>query len=195
MAYSGIMLELKSELQNLSPIHHQVKRKAMNPPPVPPSNRGKGKAKHSKGDGDNTETSISWQADLQHTSKLVDFLISNMANCHILFSGEGKKPTNPNIEGPPSGKDKNAIHAVIAEVIFSDDKVYAGQYAANQTRFHDSVANHIAVLWNKFSKVNKEFPWYDNLYKIWGSNPSFAAKMTSSKPGADHAALFIPPTI
>ncbi|KAG2158785.1 uncharacterized protein EDB93DRAFT_1246027 [Suillus bovinus] len=35
--------------------------------------------------------------------------------------------------------------------------------------------------------VKKDFPWYNNLYKIWGSNPSFAAKTTSPKPGSDHA--------
>ncbi|KAG1833335.1 hypothetical protein EV424DRAFT_1311432, partial [Suillus variegatus] len=201
----------------------------MNPPPVPPPNCGRGKSRRSKGDGDTTETSISWQADIQRTNKLVDYLVNNVADCRILFSSEGKKPSDPNIEGPPSGKDKNAIYAVIAEVIFSGDRVYSGQYAANRTRFRDSVSNHITVLRNKFrdyrnefestgagivpldactaenlhgesvtyvylillikftAKVQKEFPWYDDLRKIWGSNPSFAAKTTSSKPGTDHA--------
>ncbi|KAG1845485.1 hypothetical protein DFJ58DRAFT_706120, partial [Suillus subalutaceus] len=174
----------------------------MNPPPVPSSNRGRGKSRRSKGDGDTTETSISWQADVQCTNKLVDYLVNNMADCRVLFSSEGKKPSDPNIEGPPLGKDKNAIHAVIAEVIFSGDKVYSGQYAANRTRFRDFVSNRITALRNKFrdyrnefestgagivpldagtaenlhAKVQKEFPWYDNLHKIWGSNPSFAAK-------------------
>ncbi|KAG2135702.1 uncharacterized protein EDB93DRAFT_1107059 [Suillus bovinus] len=182
----------------------------MNPPLVPHSNSGKGKSKHSK--EDTTESSISWQADLQHTKKVIDFLINNPADCRILFSSEGKKPTNPNIEGPPSGTDKNVIHAVIAGVIFSGDNVYADQYAANCIRFRDSVGNHITILWNKFCdyhnefestgaeivpfnvgtaenlhvKVKKDFPWYDDLYKIWGSNPSFAAKTTSLKPGSDY---------
>ncbi|KAG1887393.1 hypothetical protein F4604DRAFT_1675359 [Suillus subluteus] len=216
-AYSGIRSELKTIClpydHNFVILHDcRVKWKAMNPPPVPPFNRGKGKPKHSKGDGDSSETSISWQADLQRTNKLVDFLVNNAVDCRILFSSEGKKPTDPNIKGPPLGKDKDTIHAVIADVIFSGDKVYVGQYAANRTRFHDSVANCITVLWNKFheyhnefestgagivpldvgtaenphAKVKKEFPWYDNLYKIWGSNPSFAAKTTSSRPGTDH---------
>ncbi|KAG1854233.1 hypothetical protein F4604DRAFT_1686078 [Suillus subluteus] len=151
---------------------------AMNPPPVPHSNHGKGKSKHSKGDGDSSGTSISWQADLQCTNKLVNFLVDNTVDCRILFSSEGKKPTDPNIEDPPSGKDKNAIHAVITDVIFSGNKVYVGQYAANQ----------LCPLMRVLQKIYmKEFPWYDNLYKIWDSNPSFAAKTTSSKPGTDHA--------
>lgn len=131
--------------QNLSPIYYQAKWKAMNPPPVPPPNRGRGKSRRSKGDGDTTETSISWQADIQRTNKLVDYLVNNVADCRILFSSEGKKPSDPNIEGPPSGKDKNAIYAVIAEVIFSGDRVYSGQYAANRTRFRDSVSNRITA--------------------------------------------------
>ncbi|KAG1833670.1 hypothetical protein DFJ58DRAFT_869462 [Suillus subalutaceus] len=85
----------------------------MNPPPVPSSIRGRGKSRHSKGDGDTAETSISWQADVQRTNKLVDYLVNNMADCCVLFSSEGKKPSDPNIEGPPLGKDKNAIHAVM----------------------------------------------------------------------------------
>jgi hypothetical protein len=131
------------DTQNLSPIRPNVKRKAMNPPPVPQPN--KRKSKRSKGDGETTESSISWQADPQRTNKLVHFLTNNPADCRILFSSEGKKPADPDIEGPPSGKDKNAIHAVMAEVIFSGDHIYAAQYAANRIRFRDSVANRITT--------------------------------------------------
>ncbi|KAG1838873.1 hypothetical protein F4604DRAFT_1941093 [Suillus subluteus] len=81
-----------------------------------------------------------------------------------------------------------------------------------------TVANHITSLWNKFRdirakfestgagivpidletsdnlhcKIEKDFLWYNDLYRIWGSNPSFSAKMSSSKPGANHAGdLFV----
>ncbi|KAG1855239.1 hypothetical protein F4604DRAFT_1932296 [Suillus subluteus] len=40
---------------------------------------------------------------------------------------------------------------------------------------------------NLHCKIDKEFPWYNDLYKIWGSNPSFSAKMSLSKLGTDHA--------
>ena len=37
-------------------------------------------------------------------------------------------------------------------------------------------------------QVHAELPWYSDLNAIWHSNPSFAAKTHSSKPGVDHAA-------
>ncbi|KAG1843622.1 hypothetical protein C8R48DRAFT_780604 [Suillus tomentosus] len=141
------------------------------------------------------------QADIQHTNKLVDHLLNNVADCCVLFSSEGKKPSDPNIEGPPSGKDKNTIHVVIAEVIFSGNIVYSGQYAANQTRFRDSVSNRITDLQNKFrdyrnefeltgagivplnvgtaenlhAKVQKEFPWQLCLFPLPCNIPSTSA--------------------
>ncbi|KAG2335498.1 hypothetical protein BDR05DRAFT_1006752 [Suillus weaverae] len=40
---------------------------------------------------------------------------------------------------------------------------------------------------NLHCKIDKEFLWYNDLSKIWGSNPSFSAKTSLSKLGADHA--------
>ncbi|KAG2055675.1 hypothetical protein BDR06DRAFT_970791 [Suillus hirtellus] len=131
---------------------------------------------------------------------------------HILFASEKKNPANHEAEGHPSGKDKNEIHAVIARVIFSDDPQYMVLYALNPNKFQDSVYNCIMVLCTKFCNIHaefestgagimpidsetsvnlhckykKDFPWYDQLYSIWGSHPSFSAKMSSSKPGVDH---------
>jgi hypothetical protein len=124
-----------------NPPQHQVESRESSSGPTTQQE----KTKHSKGDGETTESSISWQADPQCTNKLVHFLTNNPADCRILFSSEGKKPADPDIEGPPSGKDKNAIHAVMAEAIFSGNRIYAAQYAANWIRFCDSVANHITT--------------------------------------------------
>ncbi|KAG1889033.1 uncharacterized protein F5891DRAFT_987547 [Suillus fuscotomentosus] len=186
----------------------------MEPSPAPPA-RGKGKC--SIGGKDRATTSptisISWQAVPQRTNRLVDYLIGHPPDCRILFASEKKNPANHEAEGRPSGKDKNEIHAVIARVIFSDDPQYAVLYASNPNKFRDSVYNRIVALRTKFRdiraefestgagivpidsktsvnlhrKYEKDFPWYDQLYSIWGSHPSFSTKMSSSKPGVDHA--------
>ncbi|KAG2038478.1 hypothetical protein BDR03DRAFT_1009922 [Suillus americanus] len=129
----------------------------MDPPLVPPA-RGKGKC--TKGGGDSTPpSSISWQSVPQQTNRLVNFLLQHPADCAILFSSEGKKAANHEAEGYASGTGKNDIHSVIAGVVF------------------------LMIL----RKYDKEFPWYNQLYTIWGYHPAFAAKTSSSKPGVDHA--------
>ncbi|KAG2100376.1 uncharacterized protein F5147DRAFT_776934 [Suillus discolor] len=200
---------LQIQSQIISPRCCKTGLKFMEPPPAPPA---QGKGKHGRGGKDRATTSptisISWQAVPQRTNRLVDYLIGHPPDCRILFASEKKNPANCEAEGRPSGKDKNEIHAVIARVIFSDDPQYAVLYTSNPNKFRDSVYNRIVALRTKFRdiraefestgagisahrfrdkrKYEKDFPWYDQLYSIWGSHPSFSAKTSSSKPGVDH---------
>ncbi|KAG2029432.1 hypothetical protein BDR03DRAFT_1018407 [Suillus americanus] len=138
----------------------------MDPPPVPPA---RGKGKRTKGGRDSAPpSSISWQSVPQRTNRLVDFLLQHPADFAILFSSEGKKAANCEAEGRTSGTGKNDIHSVLAGVVFSDDP-------------HPP----LSIIVNR--KYDKEFPWYNQLYTIWGSHPAFAAKTSSLKPGVDHA--------
>ncbi|KAG1891591.1 uncharacterized protein F5891DRAFT_1197708 [Suillus fuscotomentosus] len=170
----------------------------MEPPSAPPA---RGKGKHGRGGKDRATTSptisISWQVVPQWTNRLVDYLVGHPPDCRILFTSEKKNPANHEAEGHPSRKDKHEIHAVIARVIFSDDPQYAVLYASNPNKFWDSADSGWKVNAPKrcnaepkryqVGKYEKDFPWYDQLYSIWGSHPSFSAKMSSSKPGVDHA--------
>ncbi|KAG1835814.1 hypothetical protein DFJ58DRAFT_735463 [Suillus subalutaceus] len=45
---------------------------------------------------------------------------------------------------------------------------------------------------NLHRKYKKDFPWYNQLYSIWGSHLSFSAKTSSSKPGIDHGGAVHP---
>ncbi|KAG1884307.1 hypothetical protein F4604DRAFT_1919454 [Suillus subluteus] len=164
---------------------------------------------------DLSPATISWHNVPMRTNKLVDYLVDHPPDCAILFATEtSKKSSNYQADlGRASGKDKGEIHSVIANYIFHNDATYGSWYATNPVKFRDSVANRITFLRNKFRdiraefestgagivpidsetsdnlhrKIEKEFPWYNDLYRIWGSNPSFSAKTSSSKPGADHA--------
>ncbi|KAG2055852.1 hypothetical protein BDR06DRAFT_1044731 [Suillus hirtellus] len=95
---------------------------------------------------------------------------------------------------------------------FEHHTKYGLEYANGQKKFHDSVNNCITSLKNKYKPLKAKFsatgagvvplddasaknlqeevcckfPWYKELDTIWHSNSSFAAKTTSSKPGADH---------
>ncbi|KAG1890699.1 uncharacterized protein F5891DRAFT_1197855 [Suillus fuscotomentosus] len=205
---------LQIQSQIISPRRCKTGLKFMEPPPAPPA---RGKGKRGRGGKDRATTSptisISWQAVPQRTNRLVDYLVGHPPDCRILFASEKKNPANREAEGRPSGKDKNEIHTVIARVIFSDDPQYAVLYASNPNKFWDSVYNHIVALCTKFRdihaefestgagimpidsetsvnlhrKYEKDFPWYNQLYSIWGSHPSFSAKTSLSKPGIEHA--------
>lgn len=159
---------------------------------------------------------IQWQSDDTLTDVLVTWLTEHLPDCRILFYSDGKKPP-PSLDSSssarPSGKDKSQIYSVIAQVIFERHTKYGLEYANGQKKFHDSVNNRITSLKNKYKplkakfsatgagvvplddasaknlqeEVCHEFPWYKELNAIWHSNPSFAAKTTSSKPGIDHA--------
>ncbi|KAG1869250.1 hypothetical protein C8R48DRAFT_771407 [Suillus tomentosus] len=184
--------------------------KRMDPPTRGRGRRGRGGANIQ----DSSPATISWHNVPMRTNKLVDFLVEHPPDCAILFATESKKSSNYHADlGRASGKDKGEIYSVIAKVIFHDDATYGSWYATNPIKFRDSVANRIASLRTKFRdiraefestgagivpidsetsdnlhrKIEKEFPWYNDLYRIWGSNPSFSAKTSSSKPGADHA--------
>ncbi|KAG1726871.1 uncharacterized protein EDB91DRAFT_1086613 [Suillus paluster] len=123
-------------------------------------------------------------------------LIKHLTECAILFLTESKKYTDCGADlGCPLSKDKGEIHSVIVKLIFHNDAVCASWYATNPVEFCDSMTNWIALIgyWkghclflilcvgivpinsemsgNLHCKVEKEFPWYNNLYKIWGSNP------------------------
>ncbi|KAG1876230.1 hypothetical protein F4604DRAFT_1924519 [Suillus subluteus] len=203
-------LRRSARLQTLSEIissrRCRTGPKVMDPPPAPPAC---GRGKCGRGGRDTTPTiSISWQSVPQRTNRLVDHLVGSAPDCRILFASEKRNSANREAEGRLSGKDKNEIHAFIARVVFSDDDQYGPLYASNPNKFRDSVGNRIAALRTKFrdiraefestgagivpidsetSKYEKDFPWYDQLYSIWGSHPSFSAKTSSSKPGVDHA--------
>ncbi|KAG1730361.1 hypothetical protein EDD22DRAFT_960737 [Suillus occidentalis] len=155
---------------------------------------------------------IQWQSDDTLTDALVTWLTEHPPDCHILFYSDGKKSLDSNTSDRPSGKDKSQIYAVIAQVIFENHLKYGSEYANGQKKFHDSVNNRITSLKNKYKplkakfsatgagvvplddasaknlqeEVCRKFPWYKELDAIWHSNPSFAAKTTSSKPGVDH---------
>ncbi|KAG2051964.1 hypothetical protein BDR06DRAFT_1022317 [Suillus hirtellus] len=159
---------------------------------------------------------IQWQSDDTLADVLVTWLTKHPPDCHILFYSDGKKPP-PSLDSSssacPSGKDKSQIYSVITQVIFECHAKYGLEYANSQKKFHDSVNNRITSLKNKYKplkakfsatgagvvslddtsaknlqeEVCRKFPWYKELDAIWHSNPSFAAKTTSSKPGVDHA--------
>ncbi|KAG2752755.1 hypothetical protein P692DRAFT_20871078 [Suillus brevipes Sb2] len=126
---------------------------------------------------------------------LVHFLINNPADCRILFSSEGKRPADPDIEGPPSGKDKNPNMLPIrlgfvtlwATVLQHD---LWNKFCDHHNEFESTGAGIVPLnagtAENLYTKVKKDFPWYNDLYKIWGSHPSFAAKTTSAKSSSDH---------
>ncbi|KAG1819091.1 uncharacterized protein BJ212DRAFT_1479206 [Suillus subaureus] len=212
---------LQTLCQNIIVLPHKDSKKRMEPPPAATHGKGRWGRGGSASIHDLSPASISWQNVPQWTIRLVDFLIEHSADCTILFAMEGKKSANyhgANLSCP-LGKDKGEIHSIIVRVVFQDDPVYANWYATNPVEFHDSVANQIGFLQSKFRdicsefesmgvgivpidsemsenlhcKIQKDFPWYNDLYGIWGSNPSFSAKTSSSKPGADHAGdLFMP---
>ncbi|KIK33479.1 hypothetical protein CY34DRAFT_64531, partial [Suillus luteus UH-Slu-Lm8-n1] len=143
---------------------------------------------------------------------LVTWLTEHPPDCCILFYSDGKKSLDSNSSDRPSGKDKSQIYAVITQVIFESHLKYGSEYVNGQKKFRDSVNNRITSLKNKYKplkakfsatgagvvplddasaknlqeEVCREFPWYKELDAIWHSNPSFAAKTTSSKPGVDH---------
>ncbi|KIK33754.1 hypothetical protein CY34DRAFT_60753, partial [Suillus luteus UH-Slu-Lm8-n1] len=144
---------------------------------------------------------ISWQSVPQQTNRLVDFLIEHPVDCAILFSSDGKKTAIRETDGHTLGSGKNEIHTVIAEVVFTDDAQYAGMYATNpsnlRNKFHNVCAEFESMgvgivpidsetSVNLHRKYEKEFPWYNQLYTIWGSHPAFATKTLSSKPGVNH---------
>ncbi|KAG1848899.1 hypothetical protein F4604DRAFT_1935189 [Suillus subluteus] len=169
---------------------------------------------------DSSPATISWHNVPMRTNKLVDYLVEHPPDCAILFATETSKKSN-NYQadlGHASGKDKGEIYSVIMNHVFHNDATYGSWYATNPIKFCDSVANHITFLQNKFRdirakfestgagivpidsetsdnlhcKIKKDFPWYNDLYRIWGSNPSFSAKTSSSKPGAGHTSdLFV----
>ncbi|KAG1809036.1 hypothetical protein EV424DRAFT_1543181 [Suillus variegatus] len=203
---------LQTISQNINVPCRKDNRKQMDPP-----TRGRGRRGRGGGGGniqDSSPATISWHNVPMRTNKLVNFLVEHPPDCAILFATESKKSSNYHADlGRASGKDKGEIYSVIAKVIFHDDATYGSWYATNPIKFRDSVANRIASLRTKFRdiraefestgagivpidsetsdnlhrKIEKEFPWYNDLYRIWGSNPSFSAKTSSSKPGADHA--------
>ncbi|KAG2062686.1 hypothetical protein BDR04DRAFT_1213699 [Suillus decipiens] len=156
---------------------------------------------------------IQWQSDDTLTDALVTWLTEHPPDCCILFYSDSKKSLDSNTSDCPSGKDKSQIYTVIAQVIFENHPKYGSEYANGQKKFCDSVNNCITSLKNKYKplkakfsatgagviplddasaknlqeEVCHEFPWYKELDAIWHSNPSFAAKTMSSKPGVDHA--------
>ncbi|KAG2131039.1 hypothetical protein DEU56DRAFT_914570 [Suillus clintonianus] len=209
-------LQTLSQSQKTNIPHFKDCRKSMEQP-APATRgkgrRGKGRGTNTT-PHDSSPSIVSWQIVPLRTNRLINFLVEHPADCAILFPAESKRSTDHGADlGCASGKDKGDIQGVIAQFVFHDDTVYAHWYATNPVKFRDSVANHIVYLRTKFRdicdefeatgagivpidsetsqnlhcKVKKEFPWYNDLYRIWGSNPSFSAKRSSSKPGIDHA--------
>ncbi|KAG1865920.1 hypothetical protein DFJ58DRAFT_838549 [Suillus subalutaceus] len=172
--------------------------------------RGRGKGRGGGGGGTNTQdpspATISWHNVPMRTNKLVDYLVEHPPDCAILFATETSKKSN-NYQadlGHASGKDKGEIYSVIANHVFHNDATYESWYATNPIKFlygansvifaakFESTGAGIVPIDSETSdnlhrKIEKDFPWYNDLYRIWGSNPSFSAKMSSSKPGANHA--------
>ncbi|KAG2741348.1 hypothetical protein P692DRAFT_201893657 [Suillus brevipes Sb2] len=157
---------------------------------------------------------IQWQADVTHTQRVVEHLHSHPADCHMLFHSDGKQA---NTEGDrPSGKDKLSVCAVIARHVFERDAEYAVQFQSVPDKFRDSTNNHINGLRKKYrechdklhatgagvipqdntsaqnlhAQILEEFPWYDDLAAILGTNPALSLKTVSSQPGMDHASNY-----
>jgi len=83
---------------------------------------------------------IIWSTE--QTDTLVAWLTSHTANCNILFS-QNKADCPKNLE-KPSGKDKTAICAVLAQFIFGQNPEWQDQFAAMPKKFMMSVTNHIS---------------------------------------------------
>lgn len=153
-----------------------------------------------------TRSQIGWQNHPARTDKLVEWLVQHPADCAILFNGKLDDL------GPPSGKNKQEVNAAIAQSIFGHEE----KYATHPDKYRDLVMsriNHLEKEWhvlykklhstgagvhpldgdadpNLHAEIIREFPWFDDLNSVWGSNLSFAPLVVSSQPGVDHAAHF-----
>ena len=91
---------------------------------------------------------ISWDADPSRSEKLVTWLVSHPADCHILFHDcAGNSSTAPTLSpsDKPSGRNKKDVQAVIAQHIFEHDDVYAELYVSHPEKFTSSVGNRLAT--------------------------------------------------
>ncbi|KIK93240.1 hypothetical protein PAXRUDRAFT_97891, partial [Paxillus rubicundulus Ve08.2h10] len=140
-----------------------------------------------------------WTND--QTNMLMSWLTSHLADCHILFyENKGHHDSN----NKPSNKDKAGIHEIIAQHVFRPSQEWAEHYTNAPKKFGICVSNCISYLCKVFIKhygklnqtgqgvlpgdvaenaielVCKEFPWYDDLFRIWNGIPNFTAKITTS---------------
>ncbi|KAI9458048.1 hypothetical protein HD554DRAFT_2331143 [Boletus coccyginus] len=201
-------------------------------PPVPAPNPPRGRGRGSRGGARQqrrvqqdptvitpppSETSqpnkftIIWSIDQMDT--LAAWLKSHAADCNILFS-QNKADHPENLE-KPSGKDKTAICAVVAQLIFGQDPEWQDRFVSMPKKFTISVTNCISYLRKTFVShyrslhqtgegvqagvdaanihvaILKDFPWYDDLYAIWNGIPNFTAKLTNSQPGKSCSVDFL----
>ncbi|KIK82108.1 hypothetical protein PAXRUDRAFT_77678, partial [Paxillus rubicundulus Ve08.2h10] len=131
-----------------------------------------------------------------HTSKLVKWLVDHPVDCIVLFS---ENKSTPQLEGRASGKTKVEICTVITEVIFKDDGNWAETFKDHPENLKKSYCEqvvkfthtgnrvvldpegHMNLLW----AVEKEFPWYSNLHRLWRGIPLYTPKaIVNSMPGA-----------
>ncbi|KAH7902763.1 hypothetical protein BJ138DRAFT_1121136 [Hygrophoropsis aurantiaca] len=151
----------------------------------------------------NQNINIGWNT--HQTDLLVGWLTSHPADCNILFNKDNKQKDDA--IDKPSGKDKNTIHEVIANHIFSNDSQWAATYDSLPAKFSTSVSNRINYLRKKFlnqrtelnqtgqgvtpadntdnptALATKEFPWYNDLLSIWNGMPNFTPKVVTSRAG------------
>ncbi|KIK72513.1 hypothetical protein PAXRUDRAFT_180520, partial [Paxillus rubicundulus Ve08.2h10] len=138
------------------------------------------------------------------TSKLVTWLIDHPVDCIVLFSDDKSAPRP---QGKPSGRTKQDICAVIAEVIFKDDADWGQAFSTHPAKFtkplllrlkknyHNQAVkftqtgNGVALdaegHSNLLQAVEKEFLWYSDLHGLWKGTPSYTPKsIINSTPGA-----------
>ncbi|KIK83853.1 hypothetical protein PAXRUDRAFT_152985 [Paxillus rubicundulus Ve08.2h10] len=115
-----------------------------------------------------------------HTSELVKWLINHPVDCIVLFS---ENKSAPQLEGRALGKMKVEICMDIAKVIFKDNGDWAETFkdhpavgnlkksyckqAVKFTQTGNGVMLDAEGHTNLLQAVEKEFPWYSDLHRLW----------------------------
>ncbi|KAF9226100.1 hypothetical protein BS17DRAFT_765175 [Gyrodon lividus] len=135
---------------------------------------------NSKDEATTTHFQIIWgtATNTSHTSKMVKWLVDHPIDCIVLFS---KDKSTPWPEGQASARTKLEICAIVADLVFKNDKEYGLLFAMHTAKFAKAIQDHLGI----YEVVEKGFLWYSDLLSLWWGIPSYTPKaVINSTPGA-----------